>query len=98
MIADLAYIKYKNQMVEKMNVDKTASPKTKPARSSNRSPVKNDASTKPFFTPAKASTMQQQPPMNNSQGITSAHLENINRIAQGNRHGNPFESVQVAPV
>jgi len=42
--------------------------------------------------------MQQQPPMNNSQGITSAHLENINRIAQGNRHGNPFESVQVAPV
>ena len=91
MIADLAYIKYKNQMVEKMNVDKTASPKTKPARSSNRSPVKNDAATRPLYTPAKAATTNQ--PM-----ITNAHIENINRIAQADRRSILFESAQPVPV
>ena len=75
-------------MVEKMNVDKTSTIEPKPARSSNRSPVKNDAATRPFYTPGKSQTMTQSASM-------AAHLDNINRIAQGDKRVNQFESVQV---
>ena len=83
MIADLELIKYKMNSSKPMDVDKVASPKSKLARSTGRSPNKNEQRVNPHATPAKADGFRFGGALKPISNISGAHIENIQRIAAG---------------